>query len=113
MSIGVVMDACTFSDDFSSGTVVIESNETRDFAKAFAELSEGAAARNMASRYATTKGMSSVRLNGNTVGPYPVNAEGVSLEELRDEGHKPIPQSDPRMKPVRYRIDVPVCRSFG
>src|SRR3954469_14600933 len=86
MALGVVEDRCEFSGDMRAGKIVVESayeNTPENFQKAFHELQEGAAARQLAIQYAATQGMASPRINGNVVGPYAVNAEGVPLEEVR------------------------------
>lgn len=40
--------------------------------------------------------------------PYPVNADGETIENLRDEAGNPLPFSDPRAKPKAYRASYEV-----
>lgn len=108
MAIGVIPSACRFAPDKSKARIVIESDHEKVFANAFDELSEGAAARTLAIAFATSEGMGNVRMNGNVVGPFPVNAAGKPLEELRDGDGAPLAATDPAMVPWRYRVEVPV-----
>ena len=108
----VIDEASQFSPDGSRGMVVIESDEGGPpFTAAFTEL-EGMTAVAMAQQYATGRGCSPACLNGNKIGPYPVNAEGVNLELVRGDKGEALPQQHPRMQVARYRLDVPVARSF-
>lgn len=106
----VIEEASEFQPDGSRGVVVVESDQGGPpFTDAFQEL-DGAAAVHLAQQYATTKGCSPAYLNGNKTGAYPVNAEGLSLEHVRDEKGGALPQQHPRMQPQRYRVDIPVSR---
>ncbi len=106
----VVEAACKFEPDRSRGTVVIESDcQGPPFTEAFTEL-EGQDSVKLAQQYACTLGCAPAYLNGNKGSPYPVNAEGLSLENVRDEKGQALHQSHPRMQPARYRVDVPVSR---
>ena len=67
-------------------------------------------ARALAQGYAAQLGIAPAFINGNVIGPYPVNKEGLSLEHVRDEHGHPLPANHARMQPARYRVDVPVCR---
>lgn len=106
----IIASACEFQPDRSKGTVVIESDQGGPpFTNAFQELSgmEGA---NLAVTFATQMGCTPAAVNGNKQGPYAVNADGVSLENVKDAQGNPLPQTHPAMQPHRYRIDVPVAR---
>lgn len=106
----VVTEACVFQPDGSRGMVVIESDAVGPpFTEAFSEL-EGSASVSLAQQYATTQGCSPAYLNGNKIGPYPVNAEGLSLEQVRGPKGEALPQQHPRMQPAKYRVEVPVSR---
>jgi len=106
----VVEAACVFEPDRSRGQVTIESDQGGPpFTDAFQEL-EGQGSVQLAQQYACAMGCAPAYLNGNKIGPYPVNAEGLSLENVRDEKGQPLHQSHPRMQPSRYRVDVPVSR---
>jgi hypothetical protein len=106
----VIVEASQFAPDGSRGTVVIESDCTGPpFTEAFQEL-ESQAAVSLAQQYATTQGCSPAYLNGNKSGAYPVNADGLSLEQVRGGKGEPLPQTHPKMQPARYRVDVPVSR---
>lgn len=105
-------DACSFEPDRSRGTVVIESDLTGPpFNAAFDELT-GNGTVQMAQQFATQMGCAPAYLNGNKIGPYPVNAEGLPLEEVKGQDGKPLPQTHPRMQPAKYRVDVPIARSI-
>jgi hypothetical protein len=105
----VVESATEFDEDLRTGTVVIESNcSGPPFQEAFDEL-QSQRARDMAIAYAQQAGMSPARINAATVNPYPVNEEGLSLDEIKDAKGKPLPATDPRMAVKRYRVSVPVC----
>lgn len=112
MALAIIDEACTFEPDRSKGTIVIESDQDGPpFEQAFHELGEMSAV-HMAQSYAVQHGVGNAMINGNKVGPYPVNAEGLSLEMVRDNSGKSLPQSHPRMQPKRYRIEVLVARPF-
>jgi len=108
----VVESACRFQPDMSRGNVVVESScdgRTGGFQEAFSEL-DSMDARSMATGFAARHGMGDPRINGNVSSPYPVNADGVSLEAVKDGEGNPLPQTHPKMQPARYRVDVPVTR---
>jgi hypothetical protein len=104
----VVGPACVFSQDKNTGSIAVQSDRTGPpFQAAFDELNE-ISARQLALKYASEQGVAGARQNGNVVGPYPVNGEGLPLDLVRDEQGRPLPQTHPRMQPVVYRIEVPV-----
>lgn len=106
----VVEDASTFTPDRSRGVVVVESDvDGPPFNDAFYEL-DSQDARHLAQGYAAQMGIAPAYLNGNVLGPYPVNAEGLSLEHVRGPQGQPLPAQHPRMQVKRYRVDVPVSR---
>ena len=105
----VVEAACEFAPDMGRGIVVIESDQTTNFGLAIEELAS-ADARNAALGFAASKGMGDPRINGNPSGVYPINSQGLSLENVRGDDGKPLPQTHPRMQPARYRVDIPVTR---
>ena len=106
----VVVEASQFQPDGSRGMVVVESDCVGPpFTEAFSEL-ESQQAVHVAQQYATTQGCSPAYLNGNKIGPYPVNAEGLSLEQVRGPKGEALPQTHPRMQPAKYRVEVPVSR---
>jgi hypothetical protein len=110
--LNIVVNACNFQPDRSRGVVVIESDlgpKGGNFQEAFSEL-ESQATVQMAQGYAAQCGCAPAMLNGNKQGPYPVNSEGLSLEHVKDDRGNNLPPQHPRMQPVRYRVDVPVCR---
>lgn len=110
MALQVVEAACEFSPGLDRAEIVIESTYGQgEFPKAFDELNS-VDARNLALSYGASRGMGSTRINGNTVGPYPVNGDGVPLDEVRDGEGKALPQTHPKMQPGRYRLTVPVTR---
>lgn len=105
----VVPDKSTFDTDLHRGTVVLESAD-RDFARAIETL-RSAEVRNLAIAHAAKQGMSGPRINGN-VTVYPVNLDGLPLDQVVDASGQTPAQTHPRMQPRRYRVDVPVARPF-
>jgi hypothetical protein len=92
------------------GVVVIESDAGGPpFHQAWAEL-EGQDAVALAQTWAGLRGCTPAYLNGNRTAPYPVNKDGLSLENVRGPRGEPLPQTDPLMQPARYRVDIPVAR---
>lgn len=108
--LSVVEKASRFEADLSRGVVVIESDDT-NFPMAIDELSS-VEARNRAIGFAAVNGMGDPRINGNVVGPYAINNDGVPLEAVRDPVNPAVslPPTHPKMQPARYRADVPVTR---
>ena len=110
MALLVVEGASQFTPDRARGVVVVESDcEGPPFTEAFHEL-DSQESRQVAQGYAAQMGVAPAFINGNVIGPYPVNSEGLSLEHVRDDQGRPLPQNHPRMQPKRYRVDVPVTR---
>lgn len=109
MGLSVVPAACKFTDDNGQGVVVIECDRADKLNLAIEEL-QGTPARNLAIKFAAERGVGDPRINGNIGYPYAVNAEGLSLEAVKDEAGNSPPQTHPRMQPARFRVDVPVCR---
>lgn len=108
----IVEGACQFTADRSRGVVVVESDrDGPPFNESFFEL-EASDARQYAIGYAQVMGVTPPRINGNTQGPYPVNSEGLALDQVRGDNGQPLPPQHPRMQPKRYRIDVPVCSAL-
>lgn len=105
----VVEQACQFAPDMSRGTVVIESDNVKEFNMAIEEL-QGTEARNLATGYAAQRGMGDARLNGSPGAAYPINLQGLSLEAVHGPNGEALPQTHQLMQPARYRIDVPVTR---
>ena len=99
-----------FSADRSQGTIVVESSES-NFPKAIDELSS-VRARNLALQYAATQGVSGPCINGSVGSAYPVNANGLTQEQVKEASADPLPPQHPDLQPFRYRVDVPVCRHF-
>jgi len=109
-TMSVVADACTFAPNRATAEIVIESSN-ENFANAIEEL-RSVACKNLAIAYATTQGMGDPRINGNVMSAYPVNEEGIALEDLRGGDDKPLHPTDPRMQPAKYRTSVPVTRKM-
>lgn len=108
--IHVVEAACQFTQDRSRGTVVLESDVTGpDFSEAFRELGS-TDARGVAQTYASAQGCAPAYINGNVIGPYPINAKGFPLDQVTGPGGQPLPVSHPDLQPARYRLEVPVSR---
>lgn len=112
MGLSVVPAASTFAEDMSRGQVVVESDVAGPpFQAAFDEL-QSPEARTLAIRYAVSKGMSSPRLNGANSSTFPVNDQFTPLEQVRGDDGKQPPLTDPRMKPHRYRVRVPLLAAL-
>jgi len=105
----VVEAASTFTDDKAQGVVIVECSESRQFAKAIDELAS-IGTRNLALGYAASCGMADPRINGSPGHPYPINSEGLSLENVKGPNGEELSQQHPRKQPFRYRIDIPVTR---
>jgi len=99
-----------FASDRGHAKIIIKSNRA-NFAEAIDELGS-IAARNLAIGYAATHGVADPRLNGNVVGPYPLNREGVPLDKVADEHGEPLPPRHPKMQPASYAVEVPICRKL-
>lgn len=111
MAVHVVAKACRIEPDCSRGVITLESDlgGGGNFADAIYEL-EASETRNFALGAAARAGISNPHINGNLSGIYPVNSEGLSLDQVKDEKGEALPARHPRMQPARYRIDVPVSR---
>jgi len=100
-----VVESATQVND-RGGVVVVESDcDGPPFTAAFAEL-EGPEAVRLAQSYAARFGCAPSAVNGNRVGPYPVNSAGVPIEDVRDPDGNPLPVQHPLMQPYRYRVDI-------
>ena len=110
MALRVVEEASNFSEDFTSGIVVLESDLERG-GLAIEELT-GHNARHKALGYANSKGVADARINGTPTGAYPINADGKSLDEVKDENGESLPPQHPDMQAAARRIDVPVVRKL-
>lgn len=109
MPLTVIGDKCHLEPDRSRGTVVLQSSfGVGEFSQAFDELN-ALSARQYAQSVAAQNGVTAPRINGNVVGPYPVNADGEPLDEVKGPDNKPLPQTHPRMQVAFYRLDVPVA----
>lgn len=106
----VVEKACRFTEDLAEGVVVLESDITEpNFAGAIEEL-QGAGAKQMAVGVGSRLGCSPCACKPHGAGAYPINAEGLPLDQVVGEDKKPLPPQHPRMQVARYRVDVPVAR---
>lgn len=109
MALHVIEASSEVAEDRSKAIIVVESDQS-DHQKAFFELKEGPAARNVAISYAATRlGMASPRINGNVSAPFAVNREGVELTEVKGPNKSELPLDHPLRQPFRYRIQVPLC----
>ncbi len=104
----VVEELCTFSVDRGTGTIVIESLAPK-FPDQFEDL-KSVEARQLAVGYAVTRGVADARINDNIEGPYPVNKDGVSIDEVGDRRGKPLPPTHPDMQPAAYRANIKVTK---
>lgn len=108
----VVVAASRMMEDRSKCIVTVESDiDGPSFGDAFAEL-ESMQAVQLAQRFAAEHGCSPPCLNGNKIGPYPVNSDNVPLDMVKGETGAPLPPQHPKMQPKRYRIEVPIARSM-
>jgi hypothetical protein len=46
------------------------------------------------------------------VGPYPINEDGIPLDQLKQQNGEPYPAAHPKAQPAAYRVDVKVCRKM-
>jgi hypothetical protein len=110
MGLSVISAASEVTADRSRATVVVESDHPGPpFTQAFEELT-GTGAREAAQAWAAAQGVAPAHINGNVQGPYPVNAKGVPLDQVKDPKGQPLPPRHEDMRPASYRVDVPVCR---
>lgn len=101
----LVESATNYAPDMTRGVVVIESDSgPGKFAEAIEELS-GNDAKHFALHSVAHLGLT--HINGNIIGPYPVNTDGKVLDSDSE-----LPATHPNRQPHRYRIDVPVTRKF-
>ena len=101
----LVENATNYAPDMTRGVVVIESdNGPGKFPEAIEELS-GNDAKHFALHSVAHLGLT--HINGNVIGPYPVNTDGKALDTDME-----LPATHPNRQPHRYRIDVPVTRKF-
>lgn len=101
-----------FAEDRSRGIIVVRSDlplKNGSFNDAWAEL-DSAEARHRALGFANQMGVADARINGMASAPYAVNAEGLPLEQVRDEKGSALPLTHPRMRIDHYRVDLPVTR---
>ena len=106
----IVPEACQLQPDRSRGVIVIESDKPGPpFHDAFYEL-ESSDAANLALTFATQNGIASACLNGNRIGPYPVNSQGASLELVRGSKGEMLSPDHELMQPAHYRVEYPVAR---
>lgn len=111
MALQVIEAACQATPDMSKAVIVVRSTLEREngsFQKAFDELGD-LNARAVAQKFAAQRGMGQPRINGNINGPYPVNADGVPLDQVKEQNGDPVPPTDPRMQPKWYQIEVPLA----
>jgi hypothetical protein len=108
--LSIIEDATTIEPNLLKGNIVVESDKSGPpFNAAFDELNETTAIV-FAQNYAAQCGISPAYVNGSKIGPYPVNSEGVPLEQVTGPDKKPLKPTHPLMQPHRYRIEVPVAR---
>ena len=108
MVLRVIEEASQFSDDLTSGVVVVES----DLEGEVIEELNSVAARNKALGYANAKGVADARINGSPTGAYPIIADGKSLDQVQGANGESLPYQHPDMQTVAYRIDIPVVRKL-
>src|SRR5262245_5091816 len=100
-----------FTEDRSRGLVVLSSDlgKAGNFVAAIDELSS-MDARHKALGFANANGVGDARINGSPGSPYPVNSEGLPLDQVKGEAGEPLNMRHPRMQVERYRVDIPVTR---
>jgi hypothetical protein len=57
-------------------------------------------------------GMGQAHINGIGNSVFPVNKEGVPLDQVRGPNGTPLDPRDPLMQPYRYRTEIQVARPF-
>ncbi len=92
----------TLTGDGSRGSVLIES-DAKKLGSQIEELSS-AGAREDVLLAAVKEGIKGQPGISRTVDPpYPINLEGETIEDLKDEEGNPLPPTAPRCQPVKYR----------
>ena len=108
-SLFVVEDKSSLSADRSHATVFIQSRVNRaPFGLAIEELGS-TAARRLAQSFAAARGVATPSINGNNVGPYPVNDDGIPLDQIADATGKPLDPQHAKMQPAAYRVEIPIA----
>lgn len=102
----VAPDLCRFGADRRSAVIVLESDYPA-FPRTIEAL-QSKVARDMALEFAARSGMPGPMINDTPTAPYPVNAEGLPLDQVTDAAGRQVPYTDARMKTAAYRVDVPV-----
>lgn len=105
MAVTVIQDACQLSEDCRKATVCVESNLALKNIDAVWDELRSESSRRLAMAWASRLGMVSPSINNMVQSPYAVNAEGMSLDTVRDSRGNSLPATDAKMRPVRYRID--------
>jgi len=111
MGLHIVEQGSRFAPDNGSGIVMLESDITDHFPNAIEEL-QSTEAKNLAVQFASQRGVADPRLNGMSPGVYPINAEGVSLDQVAGEDGQALHPAHPRMQVARYRADISITRKL-
>jgi len=99
--------AVNLDGDGSRGTVLIESNA--DTLPAQIEELTSAKAREHVLMSVVKEGIKGQPgISRMAEPPYPVNSDGETIENLKDENGSPLPPQSPRMQPVSYRAKYEV-----
>lgn len=88
--------------DGSRGTVLIES-DAETFPAQIEELTSARAREHvlMSAVKEGVKGQPGISRLAEP--PFPINADGETIENLRDDAGEPLPPQSPRMQPISYR----------
>lgn len=100
---------CLFGADRAKATICVRSSAASVQA-ARADL-EAAAARNLATAYASSRGVADARVNG-FCRPEPYNSHGTNLADVSQQQGRPVRPTDPLMRLDHYRLNVPVIRKL-
>lgn len=102
---------CEFAADRGKANITVQCSDTVAFNLAIEEL-QSVTSRELAVAYAAAHGMGDPRQNGNIIGPFACNEDGVPLDEVNDGTGKPLSAKHPKMQPYLYKVIVPVMRKL-
>lgn len=107
MAVHVVERACVGDDGLSKITVVLRSDK-ETLSERITELQDTNQARNLALRYAGSLGMHSPRLTGMATAAYPINRNGVPLDQVKGPRGEPLDMRHQDMQVADHWLEIPL-----